>query len=545
MTLSTVWSLAIVLTKSQLRGYQRSKLLAKWFGNPNIIFILDVLLLGILGTIGHFLISNLPQDLLTSAGRLEVEMLIGIPTITTFMIILFGILSELSQPIQSTSADLVNWLPITPSEYVLGSTLSLSYTYSFLLAFFLGVALGPALYFDHGLILAASAVMGVVSLYIGSSAVELIRALTNRISSSFYRKSGRSGIFARLSLTIIALVVFQLLFSGRVIATLLGHLTQTVVTVWYVPVMWPSLVVQTLSVAANFAPLGFGLLSLGFMLTLFGLAVGMRRAYWVPVPVSIRLSTQPYHASFSKFRIPGIDSAESAIIRKDFRSLTRRREMGRFLAIPFVLAASLWVSLYPFGSSSEGFGLAEIIALYLIPIAIFCELLSMTSIGQEGSAIWNLYVAPLTAGKLVRAKMYMTIMLGSLFTCGLLVVVTLLAKRGVEESASLLLLGVIVVLEESALGVYVAGRFPDFRETVRSRYVSIAGSVLGPSLGFVLVIITAAPILLADALQTLFQITIPIIIPILLGIMIGLSAFAALWKLAIRQVGRLLSEIQV
>lgn len=190
MNSSTVWPLAIVLTKSQLRSYQRSKLLARLFGNPSIIIVLDVLLIGILGVTGYFLISNLPQDLLETAGRVEVEGLIGIPTLTTFMIILFGILSELSQPIQSTSADLVNWLPIAPSEYVLGSTISLSYTYSFLLAFFLGIALGPAMYFGSGMILVVSAAMGAVSLFIGSSAVELIRAITNRISSSFYRKSG-------------------------------------------------------------------------------------------------------------------------------------------------------------------------------------------------------------------------------------------------------------------------------------------------------------------------------------------------------------------
>jgi len=534
---STVWPLAIVLTKSQLRSYQRNKFFARWFGNPNIILIVDALLLGTLGTVGYYLTSNLPQDLLTTAERLEVEGLIGIPTITTFMMILFGILSELSQPIQSTSADLVNWLPIAPSDYVLGSTLSLSYTYSFLLAFFLGLVIGPAAYFGHSMILAASIVMGIMSLFIGSSAVELIRAVTNRISSSFYRKSGRSGIFARLGLTIIVLVVFQLIFSGRVIASVLGRLTQTVATVWYVPVMWPSLTVQTLSAAANFPPLGFGLLSLGFTLILFGLAVGLRRAYWVPVPVSIRLSTQPYHASFSTFRIPGLDVAESAIIRKDFRSLTRRREMARFLAIPFVLAASLWISLYPFGSSSEGFGLTEIIPLYLIPIAIFCEVLSMTSIGQEGSAIWNLYAAPLDAGTVVKAKMCMTIILGSIFTCGLLLAVALLSKSGAGEIVSLLLLGLIVVIEESALGVYVAGRFPDFRETVRSRYVSISGSLLGPFLGLAVAILTAAPILLAGNLQTEF--------PLLLGVMIGVLIFAALWKLAVRQVGRLFTEIRV
>ena len=181
------------------------------------------------------------------------------------MIILFGILTELSQPIQSTSTDLVNWLPISPSEYVLGSIISLSYTYSFLLAFFLSIALGPAVYFGHSLILVTSAIMGLVSLFIGSSAVELLRAVTNRISSSFYRKSGRSGIFVRLSLTIVVLVFFQLLFSGRVIVSLLGGLTQTVATIWYVPVMWPSLVVQTLSASMTWLLLVSDCFHLGFM----------------------------------------------------------------------------------------------------------------------------------------------------------------------------------------------------------------------------------------------------------------------------------------
>lgn len=411
----------------------------------------------------------------------------------------------------------------------------LSYTYSFLLAFFLGLLLGPAVYLGHGPVLAVSAVMGVMSVFIGSSAVELIRAVTNRISSSFYKKSGRSGIFVRLSLTIIVLVVFQLIFSGRIIASVLGRLTQTVATVWYLPIMWPSLAVQTISATAS---LGFGLLSLVFMLTLFGLAVGMRRAYWVPVPVSIRLSTHPYHASFSTLRFPGLGVAESAIIRKDFRSLTRRREMARFLAIPFVLAASLWVSLFPFGGSTNEFGMTGIIPIYLIPIAIFCEVLSMTSIGQEGSAIWNLYAAPLDADKVVNAKMYLSIILGSIFTCGLLLAVALLSKQGVGEIASLLVLGLVVVIEESALGVYVAGRFPDFRETVRSRYVSISGSIVGPSLGLAVALLTAAPILYADTLQTVFP-------PALLGILIGSLIIAALWKLAIRQVNGLLTEIRV
>jgi hypothetical protein len=134
--------------------------------------------------------------------------------------------------------------------------------------------------------------------------------------------------------------------------------------------------------------------------------------------------------------------------------------------------------------------------------------------------------------------MCLTIILGSLFTCGLLLAIAFLSKSGIGEIVSLLLAGLIVVLEESALGVYVAGRFPDFRETVRSRYVSVSGSLLGPSFSLAIVILTASPIIFADALQTMFP-------PILIVMVIGLLIFATLWKLAIRQVTSLLTEIQI
>ena len=51
MSLNTIYKLAIVLTKSQLRGSQRSKLVARLFGDPRIILVVDALLLLALGTI--------------------------------------------------------------------------------------------------------------------------------------------------------------------------------------------------------------------------------------------------------------------------------------------------------------------------------------------------------------------------------------------------------------------------------------------------------------------------------------------------------------
>ena len=188
--------------------------MARIFGDPRIILVIDALLISIPALLSYLLLSRvLPSQFQVSIRELEVEALAGIPTAITFMVILSGILSEISQTAQSMSTDLVNWLPISPPEYVAGSTMSLSYTYSFMLSLLLGATLGPALRFGMMAVWGASAVMTVLSLFIGASVVELLRSLTNRISSSFYKKSGRSGIFVRLALTIAVLVFVQLLFS--------------------------------------------------------------------------------------------------------------------------------------------------------------------------------------------------------------------------------------------------------------------------------------------------------------------------------------------
>lgn len=466
MKLRSVCKLAAVLTKSQIRGYQRRQLLARIFGDSRTILIADLALVGGLGALSYFMVARVfPVEAQSALQQVEAEGLAGIPTAMTFAVILFGILTEISQPIQSMSTDLVNWLPISPAEYVAGSTLSLSYTYSFLLSMFLGISLGPAIFFNGASVWATAAAMAIVALVIGACAVEVMRALTNRISSSFYRKSGRSGIIIRLFLTIVLLVFFQLLFSGPIVVYLLRGLTQTVKAAWFVPVLWPSLAVLGVSDGSILSSVTFGTLSIAFLIALFALAVEFRALYWVPVPVSIRLSTQAYRPLAQSKGWLRLSPEESAIVRKDWRSLVRRREMARFLAIPFVLAISLGVSLGIGGEPiSEGPAFLALVPLYIIPVAIFCGILSMTSMGQEGYAVWHLYVAPLSSSQLLKAKLLIAVALGLVFSVGLLLVLSLLLKAAAMNFLVLLALGIIVVFEESALGLYFGARYPDFRD---------------------------------------------------------------------------------
>jgi hypothetical protein len=537
------YKLAVVLTKSQLRGYQRRRLTARLFGDPRIIFVADVALFTVPALLTYFLLARtLPVDIHNAIQEVENQALAGIPTAITFTLILFGILGEISQPIQSTSTDLINWLPISPGEYVAGSSMSLSYTYSFLLAFLLGLTLGPAMTFGIFPVWVVAALMSVLSLFVGASVVELLRALTNRISSSFYRRSGRSGIFARLLMTIVVLVLFQLLFSGNVIIYLLQGLMLTVRAAWFVPVVWPSLAVLSGSQGDVIGLGAFGLLTFGFAVALFGLAVRARAVYWVPVPVSIRLTNQTYHPRTMTRRFFGFGVAESAIIRKDLRSLTRRREMARLLSIPFVLAVSLGLSLFPIRGTSVpmGVGFYALIPVYVMPVAIFCAIMSMTCIGQEGNAVWNLYLAPISPRQLLKAKLVIPILLGVAFSLAMLAFLKIILGIALADLFPLLSLSAAVVLSESALGLYFAARFADFRDIVRSRFVSAWGSLFGTLISLLLVGLTASPIFISIAVRGSVAGEY-----VALSFAIGLVIFLISWKLAEQRMARLLQEIIV
>jgi len=541
MKLRIVYDLALVLTRSQIRGTQRSKTLARIFGEPRTILGVDVALLLGLALAGVLLLSRGPPFLREAVGSFEANALAGVPVGIAFAVVVFGVLYEISQPIQSLSTDMVNWLPISPLEYVAGSTLSESYIYSFMLSFVLGALLGPALLLGMGGVWLATALMATFALAIGACVVEMLDSLTNRISSSFYKKSGRSGIFFRLALTVLLLVFVQLIFSGQIVGYLLRSVVQTVEVAWFVPLMWPSVAVLGASQGNLYSFTAFASLSAIFTIAVFVLAAEFRAKFWVPVPVSIRLSATTYRPRGQSLSIPGIGTDELAILRKDLRSLTRRREMARFMAIPFVLAVSFGISFFPLGNqpTQDTLGLMVMIILYLLPVAIFVGILSMTSIGQEGYAVWNLYAAPMAPSRLLKAKMLYAALLGLAFSVGMLIVFSYLVKALSNYFLLVLPLGIMVVFEEAAIGICYGARFPDFREMVRSRYVGVWASLAGTFTAMLVAGLTALPIILSLILYDSVRLEL-----MAASFIIFAGIFIVALKIANRQITALFQNIR-
>jgi hypothetical protein len=97
----------------------------------------------------------------------------------------------------------------------------------------------------------------------------------------------------------------------------------------------------------------------------------------------------------------------------------------------------------------------------------------------------------------------------------------------------------LVVLEVSALGVYFAALFPDFREMVRSRYVSVWGSLLGIGMALCVSLLTVAPLALSIFL---YDSIIPQLA--IVSFCIGLAVFIVALKMAHRQIQRLFRNIR-
>jgi hypothetical protein len=486
MNLRAAYQLTKVLTFSQLRATRTIRGRLDFLRRPSAIVLIDTAAFIVACLVAQRLASIFVAPISTSTGSsLAVQVMVDLPIFLMFLIMISGLLWELSYSFNFTSTDMINHLPITAAEYVLASSASLVFSYSIYVAVGMGAALGLALQF--GLIYAwiITVLMSFVGVLIGAFGLEALRAFTNRASSLLYKRSGRAVMILRLVVLIVAFVFFQLIFNPTIMLSLLGSIAGSVQGAVYFPLVWPSLAVASflqdnLPSASLYAFLTF--LLCGFF---FLACVRLRQAYWMPMPVSVKLSTATYAPSTSFLSRLGLNPTESAIVRKDFRSLSRRREMARFLAIPILIVASLLIPSLVSTTQSPASSLGIMFWFFplIFGVTFFALFTSMISVGQEGSAVWNLYSSPLLPRELVRAKVTANIILSLPIAIAFWLGITLLGHTSFKSSLAILLVLAALILVESFVGLASGVKYPDFSETIRSRFIRLTGMLTGMLLG--------------------------------------------------------------
>lgn len=494
MKLHHVRRLAVTLITSQLRSGRSSSDPQSFLGRPALIFVLDIgLFLASISAAGVVIgISARSQAQLTAIADLWLPF---VPLFAVGVVVIAGLLFELTSTTKFAGSDAANWLPISPAEYILASVSAIALTYSPAIAAVLGGLLPLAAYGRTVPLYEATVAFSVLALFMGAILVEMVRAGAQHASDVNVGRRGQASFFLRALVLILLVLLLQFAFNPVFLFGVAQRQSAVAVVTILVPFFWSTEAMNLWVVGNSGAATGFAIAQLAFVAVLLYLASALRERFWAPTPTEVRLQVHQYAAPNPLLAFFGLNAAESALVGKDLKGLVRRRDMLPALAVPLVLIVLVLV---------EGGTLGGLISVLWIGwVAGFLALLlSSTSVGQERKAIQSLYAFPLSPDNVLRAKAAYVLVPSLIVALGLAALVGLFFRLspGTFLGVTLLVVGVVVVL--TFWGFAFATRYSDFQERPRPQFLRPAGMLAATASGMALlfgILITGAFALLAPS----------------------------------------------
>src|SRR5947199_33845 len=552
MRLPVLFKFAKVLMISRLRSTRRSIVSRSITSRPILIGLIGIVLF-----IAALLFGYLTTVFLSSGGapltgpvahQLVVTIVRADPLFLLAFYFTMGPFSEVNASTEAKSTAAINWLPITPGEYVAASSLSTGYTYSPLLMVAFGYALPIGILTGNLVGFLLLIPIALLSTSVGSVSVEILRSALASASTAFNKLGGRITVIMRILGIIVILLVTQLLFSGVFLIQIISSLVGTAAAASFVPVFWPTLAMTKLLQSDFLGSAGFLGLSIALFLLLSYIALSLRAKYWAVTPGAIHFGGAGSVSGPSRLGYLGLSSQSIAMLRREIRSATRRKEVVRLMAIPIIMPImiSFPAIFSPAPSSTSGPAQIDPIFLvipFLFGIGLGSLFLGMTSIGQEGRRLWNISALPVSASMLVKSKLLFTSLVSSIGLGLGAVVSALLLHASIFVILWFLGLGLVVILAEASLGIVIGSRFPDFSDGPRPRFVTVVGSIIGAVLGIVEMAIMALHIILSFILRTFLSLLMPLqFVLALSGAVAALLAWIG-YSMSIKPVDSILSEL--
>jgi hypothetical protein len=487
--------LVITLSSALFKSYFRASRNASvsFFSRPVVMLVIDVLAFVIPALLLQSFIGALPADLNALAGPLVVQAMISLPLLMTSAVIVSGLMFELGQGSAISSSEAVNWWPVSPREYVAASSLATSSLYSAFLALSAGFTLPLAIRFGLVSLWPVTMLLSVISLLLGAFIVEFLKAIMNRVSSVAYKKSGRLVLAVRLVALILLFSIIQIAFQPYFLYWFFGKIVAGIEVVWVIPFVWPSAALISLFGSDLVKTVVYGVLSFLFTVALYEIASQLRRRYWSPVPISISIDETGEYIPRASVGIGfGFSPLASLLALKEFRALTRRKDLARFLAIPVVIAISLLAPTIASPSDMSGRGPGFFLAAF-IPL-IIPLMLATICIGQEGASIMNLLSLPVKPNDLIKGKLTPSWLISGLAALGLIAVLEIIAPLGLSNVLATLIVSSMAIVINSFIGLGVGARWPDYTVGSRSRFVTLKGFFVGFALSGLATLTVFAPV---------------------------------------------------
>ncbi|MCI4343022.1 MAG: hypothetical protein L3J92_02760 [Thermoplasmata archaeon] len=479
MKLHTVHRIAGVLVASQIRSGRSTSDPRSLFGRPLIYAAVD---LGLFVVLFALTAAAVPPSFATASilRSLLKTALPFIPLYATAAVLVAGVMFELTATAKFSGSDAVNWLPVSPTEYVLASSTAIAYTYSPALAFVLGPVAALSLDVGLGGTVVLVAFLGIVGLFVGAFLVEMVRSVTQRLGSAGGRR-GHVALVLRAAALLALVLALQLAFNPVFLLDSLGGLTALGDLSAFLPVFW-STHALTLWLSGRWADaLGFVAAQLLFAAALFWLAAELRIRFWVVSSAEFSFDAHRYASDHPFLTAVGLSRAEASIVTKDFHGLTRRREMLPMLIVPLVIFIVILVESA--GDSSQGLPHSWVLVFVGWAGGFLALLLSTTSVGQERRALQTLYAAPLSGRSVFRAKSVAVLLPALAVTVGITVVTAVVFGLPWLTAGGMVVIGGLAAVAAAFWGLAFAARFSDFQDRPRPQYLRPAAMVAATTSG--------------------------------------------------------------
>ncbi|MDH5376645.1 MAG: hypothetical protein OEW95_12690, partial [Candidatus Bathyarchaeota archaeon] len=394
------------------------------------------------------------------------------------------------------------------------------------------------------------------SAFIASTTTEIFRILQVRLIGAVYKSTGKAAVWVRFLGSMIFLVVFYVVWfaftSGTGSIALIKSVAGAQQAVWFVPYVWLGMVLAAFVSGLFVQTVIFSLASILFIFVLFYVAVRLNIRFGLYEPPAITVSRGVYAPKVGFLGKLGFSSLEAAVMRKDFKAFTRRRELMYVFITPLVfilIPLMQYLGIYggPVPPEASRFLLAIIL---LAPGATMAIMLGLMIIGEEGESVWLFFSSPITAHGLVKCKYAFVIIFSFvvMLMCG--VIGILVARPSPDIAMALLIESILLIFALGAVSLGAGIKGADFTEAPRPRMVRPLTVLVYMLLCLVLALAIFSPLLLHAV--TMGYIPIPMPLPkIDLYVAVSISAVAALvvtfvfYKIALKNAEEFLIKAEI
>ena len=482
---------------------------------------------------------------------------LSFPIMVLLYSLVFTTMSQIQRMGARSSIQLPYWLPITWEEHTLASTIAHLIGFPLASIILFSSAIATVSIYLETIPLAILTILALLgSAFLASTTTEIFRVLQVRLIGAVYKTSGKAAVWVRFLGSLLFLIAFYVVWfaltSGGGSIALIEMVAGTQQAIWFVPYVWLGVALASFMSGMLAQTVIFLLASLLFILVLFYSAVKLNVRFGLYEPPAITVSRGAYVPKVGFLGKLGFSSLEAAVIRKDFKAFTRRRELMYVFITPLVfILIPLMQSLGIYGGPVSQEGSRFLFAwILLAPGAIMAVMLGTIIIGEEGGSVWLFFSSPITARSLVKCKYAFVIIFSSIVTlvCG--VIGTLIARPSLDIAVALSIESLLLIFALGTVSLGAGIKGADFTEVPRPRMVRPLTVLVYGLLCLVLALAIFSPLLLHAV--TMEYIPIPVSLPrIDLYVAVSISVVVALvitfvfYKIALKNAEEFLVKAEI